>query len=199
MSLVLSILTDLDQLQTWIALAQLIFTIVSIIVICVTLNLQAKTLKSQMEVQRLQTVHSRIKLKPVISIEAHDTWIGDGLSVHEPSRKKITFKTTIRSNHLTNLKLKVNAGTIGEVYYEDFQITQIDREKVFVEGEVFHFICEIDWEINQLQDSNRYKYYFDFLISYDDMLGIRYGQGVRYYPEAKAEELHPREIPARND
>src|SRR3546814_3752050 len=99
-----------------------------------------------MDVQRMEAINNRIKLKPEVIIDSTTSWLyRDDQDVREtPEILGITFNIAVKANQINNVKISIGNSTLGKVHFDQNQLEQMNREKVFNQDELLHFHCNIN-------------------------------------------------------
>lgn len=198
--LLITTATDINEVQTWVAIAHLLLVILSVVGVLTTLNMQARTLKSQMEVQKMEAINTRIKLRPEVEIKTNEYWSSTSEEDYNqyPDILNVQFRVFVTNNQITNIKFVINKPVpFPEIRYDISQHDMFKREQIFIKGQHLLFEVNFNWETYTYPEED--DQHFQFLFSYDDLLGNRYGQGLIFFPNSKNKIISQQIIQPRKD
>ncbi|MFD2961615.1 MULTISPECIES: hypothetical protein [Olivibacter] len=146
-----------------------------------TLILQRQTLKSQMEVQRMEAKSHTANLFPEFEITISQHTVDPDLMENTVS---ISLQILLKKNMVHDVRVELIKSNFDIIEYDNEQL-KIPTDRPFVPGQTIRFMCSFDkFEYNNKYDSIYFednRPYFDYYFGYSDTLGNRYAQGIRVF------------------
>src|SRR3546814_18252943 len=106
-----------------------------------------------MDVQRMEAINNRIKLKPEVIIDSTTSWIyRDDQDEREPPEiLGITFNIAVKANQITKVNISIGNSTLGKIHFDQNQLKQMDSGTVFIKGAILTFHFKINWNLLDLK------------------------------------------------